>query len=110
MSFPESMTPKDVAWSITAALQALLGGPTAMTFVREDPFKPNTGRFDLPAALKEAEALAEKVAQRGEELCTMHLLLRPGANMAELIKQAEARELRRVRALPKEKPEGEEAP
>jgi len=101
MSFPEYMTPKDVAWAITATFQAVIGGVAGGAYIKEDPFHPGSGRMNLDAALDDAIRLAERIAQKGETLCTMHPLIRPGADMAAAIAQAEARETRRLRELQK---------
>lgn len=101
MSFPEYMTPKDVAWAITATFQAVVGGVAGGAYIKEDPFRPGAGRMDLDAAVEDAIRLAERIAQKGEALCTMHPLIRPGAGMAEAIAHAEAKELRRQREMQK---------
>lgn len=99
MSFPEYMTPKDVTWIIASVFQSVVGGVAGGAYIKEDPFHPGSGRMDLDRALEDATRLASRIAEKGESLCTMHHLIRPGAEMGEAIKQAEARSIRRVQAL-----------
>ena len=103
MSFPETMTPKDIAWSATAVLQALLGGPAATAFVSQDPLDPSKIRVRIDIAIDNAFSLAEQIHSRADKLCTMHPAIRPDAELDAVIQSALGRQAIRAARKAREK-------